>query len=131
MKRYVALFFSFLLVFSTRPVFAGFIDTLKGLIPGHHAERSKPEVHHSHRARPAGNKQDQPGESPSPNPEASPGPGESPGPSPVAVQTAEPNTDNNQSAGVDQSARPVSSPIVLQNSTTGAPSVAIDPPPLY
>jgi hypothetical protein len=134
MKRYIALFVSLLLVFSTGPVSAGFLDSLKGLIPGHHAERSKPEVtHHGHRARPGGNKQDQAEESPSPNPEESPTQGQSPAPSPVVVQTPEQNADGNQSAGADQSPKPVASPILMQNSVTDAQgaSVDIDPPPLY
>ena len=135
MKRYVALFVSLLLVFSTGPAFANFWDALKGLIPGHHAEPIKPKaVHHSHRARPSGNKEEQqPEESPSPNPETSPGQEQSPGPSPTAVQSPESDTDGGQSAGVDQSPKAVSSPIVMQNSgaaSQGA-SVDIDPPPLY
>jgi len=131
MKRYVALFVSFVLVFSTGPVFAGFIDTLKGLIPGHHEQPVKQGAHPKAKSRSNPNKGDQPAENPSPNAEASPAAEESPAPSPVPVPSAEPTADNNQPAAADQSPKPVSTPVTLQSSTATAPSVAIDPPPLY
>ncbi len=131
MKRYVALFVSFVLVFSTGPVFAGFIDTLKGLIPGHHEQPVKQRAHPKAKSRSNPNKGDQPAENPSPNAEASPAAEESPAPSPVPVPSAEPTADNNQPAAADQSTKPVSTPVTLQSSTATAPSVAIDPPPLY
>jgi hypothetical protein len=130
MKRYVALFVGLVLVFSAGPVFAGFLDMLKGLIPGHH-EQPVRHVHSRARGHANPNKGDKPEENPSPNSEASPGPGESPATSPVPVQSAEPTVDSDQAAAADQSPKPVSSPFALQNSTVTAPSVAIDPPPLY
>jgi hypothetical protein len=131
MKRYVALFVNFVLVFSTGPVFAGFIDTLKGLIPGHHEQPVKQHAHPRAKSHSNPNKGDQPAENPSPNAEASPAAEESPAPSPVPVPSAEPTVDNNQPAAADQSPKPVSTPVTLQSSTATAPSVAIDPPPLY
>jgi hypothetical protein len=131
MKRYVARFVSFMLVFSAGPVFAGFIDTLKGLIPGHHEQPVKQRARSKAKSRSNPNKGDKPGESPSPNAEASPGTEASPAPSPVPVPSAEPTVDDNQAAAADQSPKPVSTAVTLQSSTATAPSVAIDPPPLY
>jgi hypothetical protein len=130
MKRYVALVVSFALVFSTGPVFAGPWETLKGIFGGHHEQ----PVKHSHskaRSHSNPNKGDKPAENPSPDAEASPAAEESPAPSPVPVPSAEPTVDNNQAAAADQSQKPVSKPVTLQSSTATAPSVAIDPPPLY
>jgi hypothetical protein len=133
MKRYVALFVSFVLVFSTGPVSGGFIDTLKGLIPGHHEQPVKQHVHPRAKSHSNPNKGDKPAENSSPNADTSPGAEESPAPSPVPVPSAEPTVDNNQPAAADQSPKPVSTPVTLQSqsSTATAPSVAIDPPPLY
>jgi hypothetical protein len=126
MKRYVALFVSFMLVFSTRPAFAGPWETLKGFFGGHHEQPVKQHVHKA-RSHSNPNKGDKPSESPSPNAEDSPAAEESPAPSPVPVPSAESTVDNNQAAAADQSPKPVT----LQSSTATAPSVAIDPPPLY
>src|SRR5260370_12664430 len=130
MKRYVALFVSLLLVFATGPVFAGFLDTLTGLITGTHEQHVR-HVNPRAKVHANPNKGDKPEENPSPNSEASPGPSESPAASPVPVQSAEPTVDSDQAAAADQSPKPVSSPVALQNSTVTTPSVAIDPPPLY
>jgi hypothetical protein len=130
MKRYIALLVSLVLALGTGPGFAGFLDTLKGLIPGHH---EKQPVRHSHprsKSRTNPGKPGKPEESPSPDAEASPEASESPSPSPVPVESAESSPDNSQ-ATADQSPKPLSSPQIVQNSTTTAPSVAIDPPPLY
>jgi hypothetical protein len=125
MKRNVALFVSFMLVFSTRPAFAGPWETLKGFFGGHHEQPVKQHVHRA-RSHSNPNKGDKPSESPSPNAEESPAE-ESPALSPILVPSAEPTVDNNQAAAADQSQKPVT----LQSSTATAPSVAIDPPPLY
>jgi hypothetical protein len=126
MKRYVALFVSLVLVFSTRPAFAGPWETLKGFFGGHHEQ---PVKHSRSKARSHSNpnKGDKPAENPSPDAEASPAAEESPAPSPVPVPSAEPIVDDNQAAAADQSPKPVT----LQSSTATAPAVAIDPPPLY
>jgi len=134
MKKYVALFVGSLLVFSSEPAPAGFLDTLKGLIPGHRQERTHSQTtRRTRKARSNAEKQEQPSASPSPNSDASPGQGESPSPSPVATQTDQSNAENDQAAIADQSPQPVSSPVVLQNSTNGSQGLAvdIDPPPLY
>lgn len=134
MKKYVALFVGSLLVFSSEPAPAGFLDTLKGLLPGHHPERSHSQTtRRSRKTRSNANKQEQPEASPSPNSGTSPGQGESPSPSPVATQTEESNGQNDQAAVADQTPQPASSPVVLQNSTNGSQGLAvdIDPPPLY
>jgi hypothetical protein len=128
MKRYVAVFVSFVLVVSTGPVFAGFIDTLKGLLPGHH---DQPVRQHAQHPKAKSRANPKPSENPSPTAEASPLAGESPAPTPVPVPSAEPTVDTNQTAAADQSPKPVASPVTLQSSTVTAPSVAIDPPPLY
>jgi hypothetical protein len=130
MKRYVALSVVLMLVFSTGPVFAGFFDTLKGLLPGHHEQQPAKRVHPRAKSHTTPNRPAKPEESPSPDSEATPEASESPAPSPVPVQSAEPSPDNGQ-VTPDQSPKPLSSPQVVQNSTTAAPSVAIDPPPLY
>jgi hypothetical protein len=131
MKRYVALFVSLLLVFSGRPAVAGFLDTLKGLMPGHHQEHKPEATHHAHRARPNGSKGDQPAGSPSPDADTSPGPEQSPGPSPTVVESPGPSLENNQSAEGDLSTKPASSPVALQNSVAQTAPVEIDPPPLF
>jgi hypothetical protein len=130
MKRYVTLLVSLLLVFSTGPALAGFLDTLKGLLPGHHEQQPVKKTHPKQRSHANPSKPGKPEESPSPDLEASPEPSESPAPSPVPVQSAEPSPDNSQ-ATADQSPKPLSSPQVVQNTTAAVPSVAIDPPPLY
>jgi len=127
MKRYVALFVSFMLVFSIQPGFAGPWETLKGIFSGHHEQPVKQRSHSRPKAHSNPNKGDKPADNPSPNAETSPEAGESPAPSPVAVPSAEPNVDSDQTAVADQSPKP----ITLQSSTATAPSVAIDPPPLY
>jgi hypothetical protein len=131
MKRYVALFVSFVLVCSTRPAFAGPWETLKGIFGGHHEQPVKQHVHSRARSHSSPNKGDKPAENPSPNAEQSPAAEESPATSPVPVASAEPTIDNSQAPAADQSLKPVSTPITLQSSTATAPSVAIDPPPLY
>ena|ERR1700730_15281096 len=125
MKKYVALFVSFVLVFSIGPAFAGPWETLKGIFGGHHEQPVKQHVHS--RARNHQNKGDKPAENPSPSAEASPAAEESPDLSPVPVPSAEPTVDNNQTVAADQPPKPVT----LQSSTATAASVAIDPPPLY
>jgi hypothetical protein len=127
MKRYVALFVSFVLVFSIRPAFAGPWETLKGFFGGHHEQPVKQHSHSRARSHSNPNKGDKPAENPSPDAEASPAAEESPAPSPVPIPSAEPTVDNNQAATADQSPKPVT----LQSSTATTPSVAIDPPPLY
>lgn len=127
MKRYVALFVCFALLFSTGPLFAGPWETLKGIFGGHHEQPVKQHAHSRAKNHSNPNKGDKPAENPSPDAEASPGAEESPAPSPVLVPSAEPTVDNDQAAAADQSPKPVT----LQSSTATAPSVAIDPPPLY
>jgi hypothetical protein len=129
MKRYVALLVSLVLAFWTGPVFAGFLDALKGLLPGHHEQQPVRRVHPRSKSHTNPSKPSKPEESPSPDAEASPETSESPSPSPVPVQSPELSPDNSE-ATADQSAKPVSSPQIVQNSTTTA-AVAIDPPPLY
>jgi hypothetical protein len=130
MKSYVALFVSLVLVLSTRPAFAGPWEALKNFFTGHHEQPVK-RVHPRSRSHANANKGDKPADNPSPNSETSPATEESPRSSPVPVESAEPTVDNNQAAAADQYPRPPSSPVAMQNSTTAAPSVAIDPPPLY
>jgi hypothetical protein len=126
MKRCVALFASFLLIFFIKPATAGPLDILRSILPGGHHEQPKQRVVHSKPVRhDKSNKDDKPDANPSPNTEESPGTAESPGPSPVAMQSPDATRQDKQAIDPDTSSKD------LASRSGHVAQVSIDPPPLY
>jgi hypothetical protein len=126
MKRCVALFASFLLIFLTRPAPAGPLDVIRSWLPGGHRDQPRQRVVHSKSVRhDKPNKGDKPDASASPNPDESPESAESPGPSPVAVQSPDAAKEDKQALDPDTSSKD------LASKSSQVVPVAIDPPPLF